>query len=127
MKNIYDYIFFQLEQSLERAKSITSVSTAIMLFAFIQGVNILTILKLLKVELEPLLIFNLFTFVLFFIVLVVLNGLYLIIKMNYKNIIATYIVKSEEERKKGWIYVRLYLIVSIILFFVIIIYRSNHS
>lgn len=123
MKNIFNYTFFQIHQSLKRAKNLTPVASSIMLFASMQLLNIITFTILFKVNLEPFLVFKALTFGFYIIILIALNGIYFLFKGRYKKIYEKFITESKEQRKKGWNYVRLYMILSIVAIIVVLVYK----
>jgi hypothetical protein len=122
MKNVYNYTFFQIHQSLVKTKDLTPVGTSIIVFSFNQFVNVLTILLLFKVKIDYLLSKSLYIGICF-VLLCFINALYLLIKKKYKIIIEEYLVESEQQIKKGWTYVRLYMILSVIILFAVIIFK----
>lgn len=122
MKNVYCYTFFQIHQSLVRTKDMTPIGTSIIVFSFNQFINILTILLLFKVKFDFLLSKAIYIGACF-ILLCVINALYLLINNKYKIILERYLVESDKQIKKGWTYVRLYMILSVIILFTVIVFR----
>jgi len=122
MKNIYNYTFFLIHQSLVKTKDLTPVGTSIIVFSFNQFVNILTVLLLFKVKIDYLLSKALYVGFCF-VLLCLINALYLLLKKRYKIIEEKYLVESEQQIKKGWTYVRLYMTLSVIILFAVIIFK----
>jgi hypothetical protein len=124
MKNLYDYTFFQIYQSIVRAKNITPVGSTILVLSFNLGLNALTLMVLCNVDLS-LLLRNQKAYVIFFyLTICLINGFYFIRNKKYQIITEKYLAESEQEKKKGWNYVRLYMILSIAMLFTVIIYRN---
>lgn len=123
MKNIYDYTFFQLQQSLERAKNLTPVGTAILILSFNMGLNFLTLLVLLNNNFLRAIKNAELYIIIFYVMVCCINALLLVRNKRHKIIIEKYIAEPEQQRKKGWTYVRLYMILSVVVLFIVIIYR----
>ncbi|WP_117883789.1 hypothetical protein [Aureibaculum luteum] len=117
IKKVYSFIYYYVYRSIRK----NDKSTAAMVFATIEGFNILVIFSFIKKILD----YNVYEklgkllFVFIFILLLILNLAIIYYKSWYKDIINKYEDFSDEEHKMNWKITLSYMLASFLLVLII--------
>ncbi|QCX36956.1 hypothetical protein FF125_00350 [Aureibaculum algae] len=121
IKKVYSFIYYYVYRSIRKNDKSTAVGIAAMVFATIEGFNILVIFSFIKKILD----YNVYEklgkllFVFIFILLLILNLAIIYYKSWYKDIINKYEDFSDEVRKMNWKITLSYMLVSFLLVLII--------
>lgn len=100
--------------------------SAIAPFCFCQSLNVLTLYLILCMALnEGIIVLTKFLALVLFLFIVVINLAYLLINKKHKRIIEKYNNINDKERKNGRTIVVLYMVFTVIFFFVIVAIKAN--
>jgi len=118
---LYDYFYYHFFK-LQKNGSMSAIAP----FCFCQSLNVLTLYLILCMVLNEDIFVLTQLFALFlFLFIVVINLAYLLINKKHKRIIEKYYNINDKERKNGRTIVVLYMVFTVIFFFVIVAIKAN--
>ena len=118
---LFNSVYYQLYRTIKKSGGITPIESASMLFAFIQMLNITTLIMIIKSIIKFDLLANIDKnfFGLIFVGLMILNIVYIRYKKRYLSIIEEKKHLNDKQNLRYWKLTLTYMIVSFILVLII--------